>query len=67
MMCHVSRACGRALLGTLTLMCLTAAALAHPFQVDLCDAGDRSIASFEWSADSTSLYATYDNHKADLK
>ena len=29
-----SRACGRALLGTLTLTCLTATSPAHPFQVE---------------------------------
>jgi dipeptidyl aminopeptidase/acylaminoacyl peptidase len=29
-----SRACGRALLGALSLMCLTATVLAHPFQVE---------------------------------
>ena len=30
----LSRSCGRALLGALTLMCLTATVLAHPFQVE---------------------------------
>ena len=35
MMNHpASRACGRALLGALTLMCLTATVLVHPFQVE---------------------------------
>jgi hypothetical protein len=35
MMNHpASRACGRALLGALTLICLAATVLAHPFQVE---------------------------------